>query len=119
MMKTPSGPRVIFPEGFDERAALEIPLKGWLKAQVELEDSCRYDVYFSDLIRLQQDVDEEVKSGRPCFAEPGLIVVPEVTVRTIQEAVQFLWTQSFFAHLKAEHGAGLDATTRVPNTMLD
>lgn len=101
-MKTRSGPRVIFPEGFDERAALETPLKGWLSVQVESEDGCRYAVYFSDPLRLQQDVDEAVKSGRPCFAEPGLIIVPEVTVQTIQDAVQFLWQQSFFASLKAD-----------------
>jgi len=56
-----------------------------------LDDGCRYAVYFSDPMRLQQDVDEAVKSGRPCFAEPGLIIVPEVTVQTIQDAVQFLW----------------------------
>ena len=49
-MKMRSGPRVIFPEGFDERAAFETPLKGWMKAQVELEDGCRYAVYFSDPI---------------------------------------------------------------------
>jgi hypothetical protein len=60
-MKTRSGPRVIFPEGFDARAALETPLKGWLSAQVELEDGCRYAVYFTDPMRLQQDVDKAVK----------------------------------------------------------
>ena len=100
-MKTQSGPWVIFPEGFDERAALETPLKGWLSVQVELADGCRYAVYFSDPIRLQQDVDEAVQSGKPCFAEPGLIIVPEVTVQTIQDAVQFLWKQGFFTSLSA------------------
>jgi hypothetical protein len=112
-MKTRSGPRVIFPEGFDERATFETPLKGWLKAQVELEDGCRYAVYFSDPIRLQQDVDEAVKSERPCFTEPGLIIVPEVTVQAIQDAVQFLWKQGFFASLKAEQG--VESTTTAPN----
>ncbi len=110
-MKTPSSPRIIFPEGFDERAAFETPLKGWLNAQIELEDGCRYAVYFSDPIRLQlrlqHDVDEAVKSARPCFAEPGLIIVPEVTVKAIQDAVQFLWKQGFFAYLKAEQGEGV------------
>jgi hypothetical protein len=114
-MKRRSGPRVIFPEGFDERAAFETPLKGWLKAQVELEDGCRYAVYFSDPLRLQQDVDEAVKQERPCFAEPGLIIIPEVTVRAIQEAVQFLWKQGFFASLKAEQGEGVESTTTPPN----
>jgi hypothetical protein len=109
-MKTRSGPRIIFPEGFDERAAFEAPLKGWLNAQIELEDGCRYAVYFSDPIRLQQDVDEAVKSAKPCFAEPGLIIVPEVTIKAIQDAVQFLWKQGFFAYLKADQGEGVGVT---------
>ena len=105
-MKTLSRPRVIWPEGFDERAAFETLLKGWLSAQVELEDGCRYAVYFSDPSRLQQDLDEALKSGRPCFAEPGLIILPEVTVKTMREAVQFLCKQGFFASLKASQGEG-------------
>ena len=117
-MKTRSDPRVIFPAGFDERAAVETPLKGWLSAQVELDDGCRYAVYFSDPMRLQQDVDEAVHNGRPCFAEPGLIIVPEVTVQTIQDAVQFLWKQGFFASLKTDQGEGLDATTTAPSKEL-
>jgi hypothetical protein len=111
MMKTLSCPQVIFPEGFDERAAFEAPLKGWLRARVESEDGCRYAVYFSDPIRLQQDLAEEVKLGRPCFAEPGLIILPEVTVEAIQDAVEFLWEQGFFAYLKADPGEALEPTT--------
>ena len=114
-MKTQNGPRVMFPAGFDERAAVETPLKGWLSAQVELDDGCRYAVYFSDPIRLQQDVDDAVHEGKPCFAEPGLIIVPEVTVQAIQEAVQFLWKQGFFASLKTEQDEELDATPTAPN----
>jgi hypothetical protein len=114
-MKMRSGPRVLFPEGFDERAALETPRKGWLKAQVEWEDGCRYAVYFSDPIRLQQDVDEAVKQERPCVAEPGLIILPEVTVQAILDAVEFLWKQGFFASLKAEQGKGMESTTTAPN----
>jgi hypothetical protein len=114
-MKTRSKPRVILPTGFDEQAAAEIPLKGWLSARVELDDGCRYAVYFSDPIRLQQDVDDAVHEGKPCFAEPGLIIVPEVTVQAIEEAVQFLWQQGFFAALKTEQGEEVDATPAAPN----
>lgn len=114
-MKTHSAPRVLFPAGFDERTALETSLKGWLGAQVEFDDGCRYAVYFSDPTRLQQDVDEALQHGRPCFAEPGLIVVPEVTVQAIQDAVQFLWKQGFFAFLRTGQGAELDATTTAPH----
>lgn len=101
-MKTLRKPQIIWPEGFDERAAFEITLKGWLSAQVELEDEDRYTVYFSDPVRLQQDLEENVKLGKPCLAEPGLIVLPEVTVEAIQGAVRFLWEQGFFANLKAD-----------------
>ena len=118
-MNTLNSPRIIFPEGFDERAAVETPLKGWLSAQVELEDRCRYVVYFSDPIRLQQDLDEAVKSGRPCFAQPGLIILPEVTVKIIQDAVQFLWKQGFFSYLKADQGEELDSTTTAPLKKLE
>ena len=51
-------------------------------------------------------VEEAVKSEKPCFAEPGLIILPEVTVKAIEDAVQFLWKQGFFATLKAEQGEG-------------
>jgi len=115
-MKSQNSPRVIFPAGFDERAAIETPLKGWLSAQVELADGCRYAVYFSDPMRLQQDMDEAVQHGKPCFAEPGLIIVPEVTVQTIQDAVQFLWKQGFFASLKTDQDAALGVTTTPPSS---
>jgi hypothetical protein len=114
-MKTRNNPRVILPTGFDEQAAAETSFKGWLSAQVELDDGCRYGVYFSDPIRLQQDVDEAVHEGKPCFAEPGLIIVPEVTVQAIEEAVLFLWKQGFFAALKTEQGEEMDATPTAPN----
>ena len=115
-MKTRSNPRVLWPAGFDERAVVKTPLKGWLSATVELDDGCRYAVYFSDPMRLQQDLEEAVRHGKPCFAEPGLIIVPEVTVQAIQDTVQFLWKQGFFASLKADQDEALDATTRAPHS---
>jgi hypothetical protein len=101
-METLSGPRVLSLEACDERTAFELPLKGWLSTQVELADGSRYALYFSDPIRLQQDLDEGLQSGTPCFAEPGLIVLPEVTLEAIQEATRFLWQQGFFTKLKPE-----------------
>jgi hypothetical protein len=95
-------PKVIFHEEFDERSAYEAPLRGYVShIIVETEDGNRYSVYFSDVVRLQQDLEIGVKHGEPCFAEPGLIVLPEVTVETIHEAVKYLWKQNFFSHLKA------------------
>ena len=59
------------------------------------------------MIFTNADVDEAVKNEKPCFAEPGLIIVPEVTVQAIQDAVQFLRKQGFFAYLKTEQGEGV------------
>ncbi|MEK7833749.1 MAG: hypothetical protein AAB401_21865, partial [Acidobacteriota bacterium] len=53
-------PRIIFPDDFDERAAFEVSMKGWLMAQVELENGSRYPVCFYDPVRLQQDFESEV-----------------------------------------------------------
>lgn len=110
-MQSSNYPRVIFPKGFDERAAFETPLKGWLSAQVEAEDGLRYAVYFCDPVRLQQDLDEEVKTGRPFLAEPGLVVLPEVTVEAVESAAQLLWQQGFFARLQAERNEETEAAT--------
>jgi hypothetical protein len=94
-------PRIVFPPDFDDRAAFEMPAKGWLSAQVEMKDGSRCPVYFSDPVRLQQDLEEEMRLGRPYFAEPGLIVVPEVTVEAVQNAVQSLDQHGFFARMHA------------------
>ncbi|MFZ4660245.1 MAG: hypothetical protein ACOYNY_24760 [Caldilineaceae bacterium] len=101
-MKMSSSLHLILPPGFDEQALFELPFKGWLSAYVESEEGCRYPVHFSDPVRLQQDLAEEVQLGKPHFAMPGLIILPEVTMAAIEEAVQALWEQGFFAYLKAE-----------------
>ena len=101
-MHTATCSRVVFPDGFDERAAFEAPSKGWLSAQVEMQDGRSYSVYFTDLARLQQDLDENGQLGKPYLAEPGLIVLPEVTVEAVQETVRALCAQGFFDHLRAD-----------------
>lgn len=101
--------RIIFPSGFDDRAAFEMPMKGWVSAHVEVEDGVRYAVSFFDPVRLQQELEGDAKRGQPYFAEPGLIVLPEVTVAAIESAVQSLWQQRFFALLKAEHSEAIEA----------
>ncbi len=101
-MKAISYPRLMFPAGFDERAAFEMTLKGWVSAEVEADNGARYPVYFCDPTRLQQDFEEATAQGRPCLAEPGLVVLPEVTVEAAERAVQFLWRSGFFASMKAE-----------------
>ena len=100
-MSNANYPRLILPTGFDERRAFETPLRGYLsEACVETEDGLRYPVFFVDPVRLAQDLESVVQLGEVCLAEPGMIVVPEVNLETMEKAVQALWREGFFSHLK-------------------
>lgn len=92
--------QLIFPPEFDERALYEMPLKGWLDVLVQLDDGSRYQVEFIDPVRLGQELNDYVQRNLPCYAEPGLIVVPEVTLERVRETVQHLHGQGFFKHFK-------------------
>ena len=110
-------PRLILPEGFDERSAFEAASKGWLTAQLEADDGRRYPLYFYDPVRLQQDLAGYVEDGEPCLAEPGMIVLPEVTVEAAERAMHFLWRRSYFASLTAESGKPALSRQFNPNAM--
>lgn len=71
---------LVFEGGFDERDEYETLLRGYRSHVVaELEDGSKYRVTFYDPVRLKQVLDDEVAAGMPFFAEPGLIIVSEVT----------------------------------------
>ena len=85
------------PEGFDEQAEFELPYRGYLPdVTLELEDGTRHRLSFIDTVRLEQGLTDNVRMGRHYFAEPGLILLPEVTTEAIQRAVQSLWDEGFF-----------------------
>jgi hypothetical protein len=92
-------PKLIFKEQFDERLAFDIAQKGWCGiAVVELPEGGRVDVSFYDPTRLAQDLETDTKAGHPYIAEPGLIVVPEVTLPYMEAAVEQLYRQGYFEH---------------------
>lgn len=92
---------IIFPEWYDARCEQETLLKGYLSdVEVRLEDGSRYKLYFTDPIRLQQTLEDDAVSGRVYYAEPGLIVLPEVTTEAIRQAVSGLLRDEYFRHLK-------------------
>jgi hypothetical protein len=92
---------VIFPEDYDAQSEYETPFRGYLSnVDVQLPDGARYQVFFIDPVRLQQDLAEHVRTGEPFFAEPNMIVVPEVTTESIQKTVAGLVEQNYFRHLK-------------------
>ncbi len=71
---------VVLPAWCDERAEAETPAKGYLPdVEAHLAGGERHRLYFIDPVRLQQTLDDDAREGRPCFSEPGLVVLPEVT----------------------------------------
>jgi hypothetical protein len=92
-----------YPDWFDDRAEWEAERKGWLPGvTVELADGARYPVFFYDPVRLRQDLAADTSQGHPYAAEPGMIVLPQVTRPAIQEAVRQLVQGGFFEHFKSQ-----------------
>lgn len=91
-------PRLVFAYDFDERAAFEAEGRGYLSyAHVALPDGSRCPVVFYDPVRLHQDLEEEAARGTPFVAEPGMIVVPNVTLGNMEKAVSKLYEAGFFS----------------------
>jgi hypothetical protein len=94
-------PELIFEGGFDEREAMEARDRGYRShVWVKLANDERYPVVFYDAFRLQQDLGDETKSGNAFIAEPGLIVLPEVTLEYMERAVCRLAEGGFFESLR-------------------
>ena len=92
---------VRFPEGYDDRLAFETPSKGYLRdVMVQLEDGTRYKLFFIDPVRLEQDLQAEVAEGREYYAEPGMVVLLEVTTEAIHKSISGLLREGFFHSLK-------------------
>jgi hypothetical protein len=91
---------VVFPDWYDQRAEWEVPAKGWLGGVEVHLDGGRYALTFYDPVRLAQTLEEDARHGRPFFAEPGLVVLPEVSTAAVQAAIPGLVREGYFTHLK-------------------
>ena len=93
-------PKLHFREPLDEKLAWEISSKGWYSGLiVEIETGLRFSVFLYDAVRLAQDLQTEMGLGRPFIAEPGMIVIPEITEENIRAAVRQLHQEGWFNHL--------------------
>jgi hypothetical protein len=89
--------RLVFRYGWDSRADYETPLKGYRDhVSIEFDDGSHQRVIFYDVARLSQALDAECRSGRPFFAETGLIVLEEVTRANMENAARTLANEGFF-----------------------
>lgn len=101
MSTTLRSPTILFPTDYDAQSEFETPSRGYLSdVVVQLEDGSRYALYFTDLTRLSQTLAEDARQGHPYYAEPNLVVLPEVTTAAVRTAVLGLWQDSYFQHLK-------------------
>lgn len=93
-------PRLVFEYGFNDQDAYEAEGRGYLShVSVDVGDGSLYPVVFYDAVRLQQDIDEEAKAGKPYLATPGMIVLAKVTLENMQRAVVDLYRGDFFSRL--------------------
>lgn len=95
------GFKIHYPPDHDARSEFEATSRGYLSAVVvELEDRSQYRVFFYDPVRLRQDLEAESALGRPYLAEPGMIVLPDITMDAIRQAVAALVMDGFFQQLR-------------------
>ena len=100
-MITKEYPKLIFESPFDERAQFEAKSRGYLShVVVQQSDGSKYPLVFYDSVRLIQDLEYEVSTGRMCIAEIGMIVIPEVTSEYMLIAVKNLTDEGFFKLLR-------------------
>ena len=100
-MSTPSPAiKLAFIGRFSEREASEARDRGYLShVLVDVDGQYLYPVVFYDPVRLQQDLEMSAKHGRAFIADPGMIVLADITIEAMQEAVQRLWSEGFFQHI--------------------
>jgi hypothetical protein len=87
---------------FDERTAWEVEQKGWFEgALAVLPNGLEIALSFWDPVRLAQEISDGARSGRVCFAEPGLVIIPSVTREHMQKAIEELARVNYFDRLIA------------------
>jgi hypothetical protein len=94
-------PRLLFEYGFDEREAYEANARGFRgHVTVEFETGERFPLSFYDPVALQQEVQNGMKWGYVCVAEPGMVVLPEITIANMCAAVARLVTEGYFNYFR-------------------
>jgi hypothetical protein len=94
------GLKLLFPFGWDDRTAIDAKDRGVYDCvHVELPNGRKVEVGFYDPIRLGQDLESARVGGTTWLAIPGMIVIPEVTLELMQNAVDGLYHQGYFDHI--------------------
>jgi hypothetical protein len=90
--------QVVFPECCDQRGEREAKEKGWLQGvEVRFSTGAVHPLFFYDPVRLAQDLEVDVRHGRPFLAHPGMIVIPQITREAILNVIARLVDEEFFS----------------------
>lgn len=93
---SPSAAKLKFVGVFSDREESEARDRGYLShVLVDINDQF-YPVVFYDPIRLKQDLEMSQTHGRAFVADPAMIVLPDITIDAMQDAVQRLCDEGFF-----------------------
>ena len=86
--------RLVFEDGYDEE---DDRARGYrTRVWAEMDDGAQYGLSFFDPVRLSQELQCAQQSGMRYFTEPGLIIVPEVTLANMEAAAKALAEEGFF-----------------------
>ena len=62
-------------------------------------DGRLFPLFFYDLVRLRQDLEERVKHNIDFIADPGIVVVQEISLKAMQHVIEQLYEEGFFDHI--------------------
>lgn len=82
-------------------AESEALTKGYRNDVSVIIDNKKYNLYITDLTRLNQDFETEVKQCGYYYSEPNTIIVREVTKNEITKTVEELFIGGYFNTLGA------------------
>src|SRR5271167_832636 len=92
-------PRFVFAHDADDRDMAPHGYRG--DVVVEFADGEAFPVYFYEPSAIREELDCRIRSGFGQFvAEPGLVVIPEITLAGMKAAVLELIEVGYFTHLR-------------------
>jgi hypothetical protein len=92
-------PRLVFAHDVEDRDMAPHGYRG--DVVIEFADGEAFPVYFYEPDAVREELDGRIRSGFGRFvAEPGLVVIPEITLDGMKSSVLELIEVGYFTHLR-------------------
>jgi hypothetical protein len=93
-------PKLRFAREFTEQDAFEAQSRGYLShVLADFGGGRLFPLFFYDVERLKQDLEENARHGHAFIADPGMIIVVEITLEAMEQAIDQASREGFFDHL--------------------